>query len=174
MLRIFLSAALLFLVTAAFAADYKINATKDKESPTGVYIPTDLEDCFKELKKMLPADLVEKMKSGPEKDMIKYHHGLGTWLRNNWGLWAGSRLRDYFKKLGLAHLLQETGPGPPRRHVLGGPVFLLAPSQRQAPEGGRAGEVLPGILEEDEGKAEEDRKEENKVISFSASSEGAK
>jgi hypothetical protein len=103
MLRIFLSAALLFLVTAAFAADYKINATKDKESPTGVYIPTDLEDCFKELKKMLPADLVEKMKSGPEKDMIKYHHGLGTWLRNNWGLWAGSRLRDYFKKLGLAH-----------------------------------------------------------------------
>lgn len=101
--RICLSAALLFLVTAAFAAETKINATKDKDSPTGVYIPTDLEDCFKELKKMLPEDLVTKMKSGPEKDMIKYHHGLGTWLRNNWGLWAGSRLREYFKKLGLAH-----------------------------------------------------------------------
>lgn len=101
--RICLSAALLLLAAAALAADYKINATKDKNSPTGVYIPTDLEDCFKELKKMLPAELVEKMKSGPEKEMIKYHHGLGTWLRNNWGLWGGSRLREYFKKLGLAH-----------------------------------------------------------------------
>ena len=101
--RIYLPVALLFLATAAFAAKTQINATKDKDSPTGVYIPTDLDDCFKELKKMLPAELVEKMKSGPEKDMIKYHHGLGTWLRNNWGLWAGSRLREYFKKLGLAH-----------------------------------------------------------------------
>lgn len=101
--RICLSAALLLLVTAVFAADYKINATKDEKSPTGVYIPTDLEDCFKELKKMLPADLVEKMKSAPEKDMIKYHFGLGRWMRNNWGLWSQSRLREYFKKLGLAH-----------------------------------------------------------------------
>ena len=101
--RICLSVVLLALVATAFAADYKINATKDKDSPTGVYIPTDLEDCFKELKKMLPAELVSKMKSGTEKNMIKYHFGLGTWMRNNWGLWSGSRLRDYFKKLGLSH-----------------------------------------------------------------------
>jgi hypothetical protein len=103
MSRICLSAALLFLATVAFAGETKINATKDKKSPTGVYIPTDLEDCFLELKKMLPEKTVTEMKSGPEKDMIKYHFGLGTWMRNNWGLWAGSRLREYFKKLGLAH-----------------------------------------------------------------------
>ena len=101
--RISLAAALVMLATAAFAADTKINATKDKKSPTGVYIPTDLDDCFKELKKMLPSETVNKMKSGPEKDMIKYHFGLGTWMRNNWGLWAGSRLRDYLHKLGLRH-----------------------------------------------------------------------
>jgi hypothetical protein len=101
--RICLSVVLIALAVAAYAADVKINATKDEKSPTGVYIPTDLDDCFKELKKMLPADLVEKMKSGPEKDMIKYHFGLGTWMRNNWGLWSQSRLREYFQKQGLQH-----------------------------------------------------------------------
>lgn len=101
--RICLCAVLMTLAVAAYAADVKINATKDEKSPTGVYIPTDLDDCFKELKKMLPADLVEKMKSGTEKNMIKYHFGLGRWMRNNWGLWSQSRLREYFKKLGLAH-----------------------------------------------------------------------
>lgn len=103
MSRYCLAVALTFLAGLTYAADLKINATKDKQSPTGVYIPTDLEDCFKELKKMLPADLVEKMKSAPEKKMIKYHFGLGRWMRNNWGLWSQSRLREYFKKLGLAH-----------------------------------------------------------------------
>jgi len=103
MSRYCLAVVLTFLAGLAFAADLKINATRDKNSPTGIYIPTDLEDCFKELKKMLPAETVAEMKSGPEKDMIKYHHGLGTWLRNNWGLWGGSRLREYFNKLGLRH-----------------------------------------------------------------------
>jgi hypothetical protein len=101
--RYCLAVVLTFLAGLACAADLKISATKDKTSPTGVYIPTDLEDCFLELKKMLPEKTVTEMKSGPEKDMIKYHFGLGTWMRNNWGLWAGSRLRDYLHKLGLRH-----------------------------------------------------------------------
>ncbi len=101
--RIFLPAALIVLVAAAHAAEIKINATKDKKSPTGVYIPTDLEECFKELSKMLPAPEVEKMKNGPEKDMINHHFGLGRWMRNNWGLWSQSRLQEYFHKLGLRH-----------------------------------------------------------------------
>lgn len=101
--RMFLPVALIALVAAARADEVKIDATKDEKSPTGVYIPQDLENCFKELSKMLPAKEVEKIKSGPEKDMINYHFGLGTWMRNNWGLWSGSRLREYFNKLGLAH-----------------------------------------------------------------------
>jgi len=103
MSRYCLAVLLTFLAGLACAADLKIDATKDKKSPTGVYVPTDLDDCFSEMKKMLPAETVEKMKAGPEKDMIKYHFGLGTWMRNNWGLWGGSRLRDYFNKLGLHH-----------------------------------------------------------------------
>lgn len=32
------------------------------------------------------------VKEGSEQDMIRYHMGLGMWMRNNWGLWGGSRL----------------------------------------------------------------------------------
>jgi len=82
---------------------YKVNPTADRESPTGVYIPKDLEDCFQELKSMLHPSLIQEMKSGSERDMVKYHLGLGMWVRNNWGLWKGSRLKDYFNGLGIFH-----------------------------------------------------------------------
>jgi len=68
-----------------------------------VYVPKDLDDCFAQLKKILSKDLIEKMKTGPEEDMIDYHHGLGTWLRNNWGLWKGSRLSKWFNARGIKH-----------------------------------------------------------------------
>ncbi|MFA5337646.1 MAG: DUF6794 domain-containing protein [Candidatus Omnitrophota bacterium] len=83
-------------------AKYKINPTKDK-SPSGVYIPRNLDDCFKELKKMLNPELIKEMKAGAEADMTKYHRGLGMWIRNNWGLWSGSRLKTYFNDLGVRH-----------------------------------------------------------------------
>ncbi|MEI8349971.1 MAG: DUF6794 domain-containing protein [Candidatus Omnitrophota bacterium] len=82
---------------------YKITPTINKESPSGVYIPKDLEECFKELKTMLQPSLVAEMKAKPEKEMIGYHHGLGMWIRNNWGLWSDSRLKKYFNNLGIRH-----------------------------------------------------------------------
>ena len=81
----------------------KIYPTKDKTSPTGVYIPKDLEECFRELETMLPPSLIMRIKLGPEGNMIKYHHGLGMWIRNYWGLWQGSRLATYFNDLGIFH-----------------------------------------------------------------------
>ncbi len=29
--------------------------------------------------------------------------GLGKWIRNNWGLWKGSRLYKFFKLKGITH-----------------------------------------------------------------------
>ena len=81
----------------------EINPTEDADSPTGFYIPEDIEDCFTELETMLHPDMIEEMRSGDEDDMIMYHHGLGRWIRNNWGLWSGSRLFDYLYELGLHH-----------------------------------------------------------------------
>lgn len=35
---------------------------------------------------------------------IEFHHGLGTWMRNNWGLWSGnSHLYDYYIEIGITH-----------------------------------------------------------------------
>jgi hypothetical protein len=36
-------------------------------------------------------------------DMILYHHGLGMWIRNNWGLWAQGPLAQYFLERGSNH-----------------------------------------------------------------------
>lgn len=75
-----------------------------QDSINGVYIPKDIEDCFISLDVLLSEEdrgLIKKLKDRDETIML--HHGLGTWLRNNWGLWSGSRLQKYFKKRKIKH-----------------------------------------------------------------------
>jgi peroxiredoxin len=88
---------------SAGQGETRITPTLDDKSPTKVYVPRDLDESYIELKKMLPPQLLHTMMTKSENDMIEYHHGLGTWLRNNWGLWAGSRLAQYFRQLGIHH-----------------------------------------------------------------------
>jgi hypothetical protein len=85
------------------AKAYDITPTKDPKAPYGVYVPANLDDAFSELQRMLTPMLIDDMRSRPEEDMIIYHHGLGTWMRNNWALWQGSRLSEYFNGLGIHH-----------------------------------------------------------------------
>lgn len=72
-------------------------------------IPTNLEECFEELKSMLPIEdqiAIIKMENGP----IRLHHGLGQWIRNNWKLWEkDSVLTKYFQTLGLHHADDMSG-----------------------------------------------------------------
>jgi hypothetical protein len=82
---------------------YRVNPTKDPAARFGVYIPEDLEDTFVELNRMLHPKLVERMQQGSEEDMSEYHMGLGMWIRNNWGLWGGSRLSRWFNERGICH-----------------------------------------------------------------------
>src|SRR4051812_24902765 len=93
----------LTLVCVAQGEKSKITPTPDPKAPFKVYIPKDLEEAFIELEKMLSPALLKEIRLKSEKDMILYHHGFGTWLRNNWGLWAGSRLAQYFNQLGIKH-----------------------------------------------------------------------
>jgi hypothetical protein len=82
---------------------YKITPTPDSSSEFNVYIPSSLEDSFQELKRMLNPELIKKMQQNPEEQMAEYHMGLGLWMRNNWGLWRGSRLKTYFNGIGIFH-----------------------------------------------------------------------
>lgn len=74
------------------------------ETIGGRYIPKNLQEAFLELDKQLSEiDKKEMAALKSRKDMIAYHHGLGTSLRNNWGLWGVSRLKKYFTDRGITH-----------------------------------------------------------------------
>ena len=70
----------------------------------GVYIPKNLEDCFIQLDKLLSDEDKQTIKQLQSKEeTIQFHHGLGMWLRNNWGLWGGSRLQQYMLDRKINH-----------------------------------------------------------------------
>jgi hypothetical protein len=102
-----------------------LRAQWEKEAKD-VYIPKNLDDCFAQLKRILSKEQVEDMKTGSEEDMIDYHFGLGTWLRNNWGLWGGSRLSRWFNEKGIKHPDDMSGIilDSFRRHLNGKPIKL--------------------------------------------------
>lgn len=69
-----------------------------------VYIPRDLRDCFVQLDRMLSeTDKQELKHPDAEHGLGRFHFGLGLWMRNNWQLWGGSRLQQYFERLGITH-----------------------------------------------------------------------
>ena len=77
---------------------------KDPSSPTGYYIPRDLNDALVELDRIMGDKGRAEVLAAKEQDMANYHHGPGTWIRNNWGLWdSNSRLAQYFRKIGARH-----------------------------------------------------------------------
>lgn len=41
--------------------------------------------------------------------LAETHHGIGQWIRNNWGLWTGSTLRNALVELGLTHADDMSG-----------------------------------------------------------------
>jgi hypothetical protein len=76
----------------------------EKDSINGIYIPKDIKDCFLSLDLLLSKADIDSIKSLPNREAtIKYHLGFGMWLRNNWGLWSGSRLQKYFLERDIKH-----------------------------------------------------------------------
>jgi len=70
----------------------------------GVYIPIDLDDCIVQLNRLLPDSFkTEIIKMTKDEFTGSVHFGLGMWLRNNWGLWGGSRLEVYLLNFDLIH-----------------------------------------------------------------------
>lgn len=83
-------------------------AQNDKDTDRSVNIPTNLEECFVELKKNLPKDEFEKFKNMKEDEATaKAHLGLGMWIRNEWirnrkGE-SEKPLKKYFNDMGVFH-----------------------------------------------------------------------
>jgi len=66
-------------------------------------IPSNLNECFSELRRILTRRQLEEFKKN---NPMFYHHGFGTWIRNNWIYGPGrngSKLAQYFNDLGIFH-----------------------------------------------------------------------
>jgi len=72
-----------------------------KENVTKV--PETLEECFTALSQLLNEGEVDRLMMSKEDDLVMYHHGLGRFIRNEWGLWSDGPLNDHFKSLGFIH-----------------------------------------------------------------------
>jgi hypothetical protein len=68
-------------------------------------IPYNLHSAFKQIDKIVKPKERELIKSKSEKELTALtHHGLGRWIRNNWGLWQGEGdMYEYMIELGLKH-----------------------------------------------------------------------
>ena len=96
--------AVLFFVMAIPMFGLAQNADQQADSSVTVYIPVDLPDCMRQLDSILTSENKELIRSLEEKDFLsRTHFALGMWIRNNWGLWAGSRLATYFDEQGIHH-----------------------------------------------------------------------
>lgn len=70
-----------------------------------VDIPNNLEECFTSLDE-ITREYTQWLRDVDENEvLVKMHHSLGRWMRNNWGLWdEKSKLHLYFKNnFGLWH-----------------------------------------------------------------------
>lgn len=67
------------------------------------FIPTTLEQCFEVLDMQIPSEDRETFKNWKEEDCCQIHFTTGMQLRNNWGLWRGGPLRDWFNDHDVWH-----------------------------------------------------------------------
>ncbi len=82
----------------------KIRFTTD--SLRGCYIPKDLKDAIKSIDKKYSDSTKVKITKLTEKDYVyggNYRFGIGLWMRNNWQLWGGSRLSNFFRNHKINH-----------------------------------------------------------------------
>jgi hypothetical protein len=98
-----------------------------KDSIGGVYIPIDLEDCFKQIDGFWTDSIKSQVRNMANDEFTSSaHFGIGMWMRNNWRLWGGSRLSKYFNDLGIFHPDDMSGIilTSYHRHLLGQDVKL--------------------------------------------------
>lgn len=100
----------LFFCLSVHGQKNTASVKKSRTSADSIYIPIDLNDCFKQLDSMFSDSIKTKIKTLTEDEFSgKYHFGFGMWMRNNWGLWKGSRLSKYFNSIGVYHPDDMTG-----------------------------------------------------------------
>lgn len=70
--------------------------------------PKNLKEAVNRIIDATPDIVQEKIIEGS--DELRFaHFGLGKWIRNNWGLWGGSKLQEWFHEKGIRHADDMSG-----------------------------------------------------------------
>lgn len=96
---------LCFLITySAFELKAQKAERIAADSINGVYIPKNLYESLEKINSFWDDSTKRKVFEWTEDEFAtNAHFGFGRWMRNNWGLWGGSRLSVYFNKIGVHH-----------------------------------------------------------------------
>ncbi len=66
-------------------------------------LPAPVADAFRHLDREVPAEDRDTLRATPPAEMVRYHMGLGMYVRNELGLWRGGPLQDWFRANGVQH-----------------------------------------------------------------------
>ena len=103
----FIIVALLLCVSSA--AQEKVSFQRDYrylvDRINGIYIPKDIDEAIDSLDEIISPE--DKRYITDSLSLVDFgarcHFSLGMWMRNNWGLWGGSRLQKYFVDKNVFH-----------------------------------------------------------------------
>jgi len=70
--------------------------------------PENLEECFVWLDRFT-SDQKQWSKLDEKSALAQIHSTFGMWIRNEWGLWADSKLAQWFKSKGISHADDMSG-----------------------------------------------------------------
>ena len=73
---------------------------EESEKGSGIPIPETVDEAVKTLAKIVSKKDRDYLL---ENGAISVHDSLGRWIRNEWGLWTGSELKNELKKKGFEH-----------------------------------------------------------------------
>lgn len=100
---------LALLLCVSSVAQEKITSQRDyrylAERIDGVYIPKDIDEAIDSLDIIISVEDKRYVTDSLslEDFRVACHHSLGMWIRNNWGLWGGSRLQRYLVDRNVIH-----------------------------------------------------------------------
>ena len=100
----------IFTANAEERIDVRALVRYQLDSIDNIYIPTDIYDAFGQIDGFLSDSAKQETIEMSEREFAAgMHFGLGIWMRNNWGLWNGSRLSKYFNDCGIFHADDMSG-----------------------------------------------------------------
>ena len=73
---------------------------EESEKGSEVPVPKTVDEAVKTLAKIVSKEDRDYLL---ENGAISMHHSMGRWIRNEWGLWTGSELKNELKKKGFEH-----------------------------------------------------------------------